>query len=157
MIRRGDGWFELEYEVYHGNRKEVSRLLRSGCLKHYNDMDIAEIAARNGDYEILQELLVYNVNLKPKSRNYTIIETCALYGNDKRCIFLLIRNGVTFDHPSIRLSERVTQEMRDAIVQRLECKKKTILLLGIKKKRGVLRRFDRFLIREIALEMWRDR
>lgn len=71
-------------------------------------------------------------------------------------VHVLIANGVRLK--STRHQEHITQAMRDFEQGVLRCRNVVVILLGLKKRRSILNKLDRFLVQqELAVAIWSTR
>ena len=86
-----------------------------------------------------------------------IDQIVASYGYRKRdSAYTLIANGARLK--SVKYPEWIHQELRDFEEGVLQCRDGIVVLLGLKKRKQVLGKLDRFLIRqELAVAIWTTR
>ena len=74
------------------------------------------------------------------------------------CIQLLISNGMRLEKVKKSLKPRITQEMWRFQEGAVQCRDVIVILLGLKKKKTILHKLDRFLVQqELAVAIWTTR
>lgn len=163
--RDEDGRTLLHYACRGPNVALVVQLLCTGLDVNalgFHDWTPAHVATWNGQARVLAMLCAAGAHLTgPRTREGSALDMAlaharrGLRGADA-CARVLVANGV-------RLSSARRPELVSAALHALErgvlrCRAVAVALLGIKRRRRPdLRHVDKFLMRELALDIWRTR
>lgn len=149
----------LHYATLFSDIGAVVLLLQIMGLDYIDALDSGSrsatwIAAGRGKADVLQLLIAGGANYFTKRGTWSPLETAIRHGNHLSCIRLLSSNGVRLNNQTKHLCKSLITFDRGVV----RCRDVIVTLLGLKKRRHMLVKLDRFLIKqELAVAIWTTR
>lgn len=115
-------------------------------------------ATGNGNPKIVELLIAAGANMEPRAVNHNSALDIAIYRHKEECARVIIANGARLVNTAKKHKHHITLELISFEYGVLRCRAVVVAMLGIKKHRGEhFKHVDRFLFREMALEIWATR
>lgn len=145
------------------NATVVAKLLIDG-LEDINARDAwrwtpAHYAARNAQPQVLMLLCAVGADLRARDQNdYAPIDAAVAISGERRIetLRVLLSNGVRLSTVDETYRHHITPEVEKLERSALRCRSATVALLRVKRV-GNLWRWDKFLLREVAIAIWTTR
>lgn len=112
-------------------------------------------ATGNGNPKVVELLLASGANIEPRGIGQNSVLDIAVYRHQRECARVLIANGARLVNTAKKHKHEITLELISFEYGVLRCRSVVIAMIGIKKYRGEnFKHVDRFLFRQMALEIW---
>lgn len=142
------------------NAKAIAALIQNGadpdaCCE--NGTSAVHVASANYSLAALQVLCVAGARLTTAAGPPNMLVTpldAALLSRGLRCATFLVANGVRVESISKHLEERIPHYLRELQRGVLACRSAVVTLLLVKQKKRGWSHVDKFLMREIAFDVW---
>lgn len=149
----------LHYSADHGDEAATLALLLRGAdpsFADHNGETPAHWAAWEGQYATLRLLLAAGADVTRRTKSNMSLLDHSIQGGRRRCDQLLLAHGARL--VGLHSTTVAPVKLRRVELGVLGCRAVVVVLLGLKRRRGkVLQDWDRFLVREVALDIWGTR
>lgn len=147
----------LHYACYGDNADAVAPLLAHGLFvdaPNAGNLQAVHEAAC-GQPRVLEALVAAGAKLTSRTPSGSAPLDLALAHGAFDCVCVLLANGVRLRCAREDYHFLITPEVELFEGAVLACRAATIVLLGLKRRRGdILRKLDRWVVREVALAIW---
>lgn len=164
FLREGEeafGMSPLHFVAWRGDAAAIASLVQQGAdVSAANAFRItpAHFAAISGQVCALEMLLSVGSEASLHDFDGQSVLDFALIHDRTACVRVLLRHGVRLETVSDSVARKIQPWMWALQQGRANCVAAVVALLGVKRRRSpALRRWDRFLVREVAFALFATR